>query len=669
MLDSFKKIEEKQLIKILSSLLFILTLAVYFATLCPTVYIGDSGEFITNAVTLGINHTPGYPLHALLANITIHLSPFLSLPKSVNIFSALCASLTVVSLFYSLLTLTKRKEISFFCALLYGFSFTLWSRATIAEIYTLSILSAAIVIQLTLQWYSTRNLKYLALAVFCGGLGLSQHPTSALIAVSVLLFVLVVDRSIFQLKTIAIFLTLFIIGFSVYLYLPVRAIANPPFDTDNPETLQNAITHIFPQKAVNVTKRENKEGKDRTLWVVKQFATKEFWYFGAIALVGIFAIRKDKKLLLFFLSIVLFNAWYSIRSRIALSADFDAYLLPTYHVGALLIGVGLAFLTELITERIIESQRQRMTFLLYGIMILLPLLCLKKNYTESNKSDVYFGYDAGQNIINSLDSNAILLTRADEDSFLSMYFRYAEKSREDIDVVMLPYLTKSWYEPKILAGLDSVRFRNGISAQEGALNCIEQLLASKRPVYCSLGLMIEEMKNRFQIQEQGLLIRIYAKTDTLKQLPELKISFHEGANGSNTDYRTAIFYHDMYFARLISYSNECYEKNDLENAQKGLDQIDEIPTLIDKFDNFNKYLLRGMIHLKRNNGAAAMTELNVADSIMPENSIVYEKFGYAKFYMQEYEKAREYWQKSLILNPKNQPVQENLQKLNTLLHL
>jgi len=47
--------------------------AAYLLTLCPTVYVGDSGELTTAAATLGIPHPPGYPLYVLLGYAFSHL--------------------------------------------------------------------------------------------------------------------------------------------------------------------------------------------------------------------------------------------------------------------------------------------------------------------------------------------------------------------------------------------------------------------------------------------------------------------------------------------------------------------------------------------------------------------------------------------------------------------
>ena len=42
--------------------LVIIPVVVYLVTICPTVYLGDSGELTAAAFSLGIPHNSGYPL-------------------------------------------------------------------------------------------------------------------------------------------------------------------------------------------------------------------------------------------------------------------------------------------------------------------------------------------------------------------------------------------------------------------------------------------------------------------------------------------------------------------------------------------------------------------------------------------------------------------------------
>jgi hypothetical protein len=74
--------------------MFIVALAVYTFTLCPTVAGGDSGELVVAACTLGIPHPPGYPLHTILAHILFRILPTGTPAARINYLSAFCSAAT-----------------------------------------------------------------------------------------------------------------------------------------------------------------------------------------------------------------------------------------------------------------------------------------------------------------------------------------------------------------------------------------------------------------------------------------------------------------------------------------------------------------------------------------------------------------------------------------------
>ena len=146
---------------------FLAALVVYVWTLAPTVTLVDSGELIVVAQGLGVAHPPGFPLWVMLAHLA-SLLPFGNVAVRINFSSALFAALAsaVLTLVVAELGITtsyaatakkrgaqQRKSrgdsgISHLltlapalgAGLLMTFSRTLWSYATITEVYTLNTL-------------------------------------------------------------------------------------------------------------------------------------------------------------------------------------------------------------------------------------------------------------------------------------------------------------------------------------------------------------------------------------------------------------------------------------------------------------------------------------------------------------------------------------------------
>ena len=76
-----------------------LVLAVFVATLAPTVTFWDAGEFIAAARTLGIPHPPGTPLFVLIAHVWALLVPVGEYAYRTNLLSACCSSAAAALLF------------------------------------------------------------------------------------------------------------------------------------------------------------------------------------------------------------------------------------------------------------------------------------------------------------------------------------------------------------------------------------------------------------------------------------------------------------------------------------------------------------------------------------------------------------------------------------------
>jgi hypothetical protein len=163
------------------------SLVLYARTLVPFVLGGDSAEFQVLAYQLGIAHTPGYPIYLLLAKL-FTLLPIRDIAYRVNLFSGLMAALAVAGVYLATRLLARDRLAAVFAALVLAVSYTFWSQATIAEVYTSGAACAALVLAGLLAWYRTGGRTPLFLSGLFGGLSLGVHSSVALLAPAVLLF-------------------------------------------------------------------------------------------------------------------------------------------------------------------------------------------------------------------------------------------------------------------------------------------------------------------------------------------------------------------------------------------------------------------------------------------------------------------------------------------------
>ena len=83
---------------------FVITSAIYIFALCPTIHPRDNPDILTAAITLGIPHSPGYPLFTMLGHLFSKI-PLGTLPWRVNLMSAIFSAASVLVLYFIILKL------------------------------------------------------------------------------------------------------------------------------------------------------------------------------------------------------------------------------------------------------------------------------------------------------------------------------------------------------------------------------------------------------------------------------------------------------------------------------------------------------------------------------------------------------------------------------------
>ncbi len=171
--------------------LTLIALAAYVRTLAPDVLYHDSAEFQTLTYTLGMTHSTGYPVY-LLAARGVGFLPLYSPAWRVNLFSALCAAWTVGGVYLLARYLTPNRIGAALGSIALAMSYTFWSQAIIAEVYTPGMAVLTTVLLLLAYWqrepFARRRALAWATALTCLSLGV--HLSAVLIAPTALLFVL-----------------------------------------------------------------------------------------------------------------------------------------------------------------------------------------------------------------------------------------------------------------------------------------------------------------------------------------------------------------------------------------------------------------------------------------------------------------------------------------------
>jgi len=189
---------------IIAFIVFLITLGVYISTMARSLSFWDAGEFITCSSILGIPHPPGNPFYIILGRFIAILGGNIPHAQVVNFLSSLFSALAVMFTYLftvKLVTMILKSSKEGYLAQLGGiiaavftaFSFTFWTNAIEAEVYSGLAFILNLIIWLTLVWVerskglSHQNLLLLIIYIFFLGFGI--HQTSLQLAPAVLFIV------------------------------------------------------------------------------------------------------------------------------------------------------------------------------------------------------------------------------------------------------------------------------------------------------------------------------------------------------------------------------------------------------------------------------------------------------------------------------------------------
>lgn len=433
---------------------FLLTLALYTFTLAPTVTGEDSGEFIAVAYFLGIPHPPGYPTWCLMAHPFSWL-PWGNVAWQINFSSAFFGATTIFIIVMLVTLLTKNRFAATVAGLTLAVSREFWQQSVIAEVYTLNTLFIGLCLLLLIRWHSSKNYRLLYAFALIYGLGWGVHNTLWVLGPVFALFVIygLPEPRIKQWKNLLIAAGCATIGLMVYLYLPIRAAANPPVNWGNPDTFERfwavvsreQFQFMFTQYPRNLTRFFNQLMLLGSFWI-HQF-TLPITMIGIVGLLHLCFKRPAIGLLLTSIALItLFSVAY------AQNFNFDrewlwvmrVFGLPAYMVTA----IGLGWILSKIHNRV-PTRKLPLFYVLLLAACILPGLIV--HFKENDKSDYYWAEDYAYNILNSLPENAVFIPDADHAVFPVMYLQDVLGKRPDV-LLGRRYGYVSW---ELAPGIDS----------------------------------------------------------------------------------------------------------------------------------------------------------------------------------------------------------------------
>ena len=443
---------------LLCALVFLFSLAVYTKTLCPAVFWWDSGELIANVAVLGIPHRPGFPIYVLLGKLFSFL-PFSSFAFRINLLSALSASLSLAilckvflrSIDVFLPEMGRRRGstllASLFFVLVSGFTYSFWIQAVRAEVYSLNALFFSLLLLLSLLYLEDQQPRYVYLLFFLFGLGLANHHLSLLSAAPafLILFLTSASRSIFSLRRVPLCLMFWLLGLSIYVYLPIRSLSDPPLSWGHTESVSSSVGSVFAIDAIANLNLDFLTNVTAELYQILALFLDQLTFLPfAVSLAGLIMLLKNsRRILTFLLMLMAVNCAVVVfvsTELIPTNPDLHGYLLFSILALTFCYGIGVLMLLDRVRHS--SSLIRHFLPLALGVISLFPLL---QHHADADLSGNRIAHDYGLSVISDLDSNSVLFVDNVNLNFILRELLHGEGIRRDLLVFDRGLLTFDWY--------------------------------------------------------------------------------------------------------------------------------------------------------------------------------------------------------------------------------
>ena len=439
-----------------ASLSFVIPLVFYLLTLCPTVFWIDSGELIASAHSLGIAHPTGYPLYVILGRL-FSLFPVGEVGARLSFLSAVSGAFSSLFVYLSSMKLTGRASVSLMCALTTAFSLHMWDLSNTAEVYSLGVLFVAVAVFFLIRLSAKMDTSDLYLLAFLLGLGMTNHLTLGIMVPAV---VLVVCSAAGSLKrpvpvVLATVLFLFVLGLTLYLYIPIRAFHDPAMNWGDPRSLDDLLRTVSLSSHSGYFFTRSFSHVLIMLGGVRDFYLKGFGLPATLLSAAgiIIMLRKRRTLAVALVLPVLILTFFVINfgSGRKMAEEQQAFYLSSTVFGALFLGVTVSAIAGYMDRKL--GGKAAVTVSLLSLAI--PVSLLFVNYGRVDKSTDRSAVVFASLVYESMEKPAVLLTDHTTLAFLFMYSQVVENRWDDVVPVYTPLLEERWYRRQLVKTFDN----------------------------------------------------------------------------------------------------------------------------------------------------------------------------------------------------------------------
>jgi len=497
-------------------------LALYLATLAPTVVGGDSGELTAAAVTGGVPHPPGYPVFSLLARLFAALPFGPSIAWRVNLLSAVSTATAAGLLCATVQLWTRRAAAGLLAAGLFGTNPLVWHYAATAEVFGLNAMFGALALYLWLRIERVPTRRQVFALAFACGLGMGNHHTFVFIGAPVLLRSLWVVRRELRASGMALAVLCGALGLFPYAYLVVASRSAAAVSWGDESTLDGLLGHFLRRDYGTFSLGKTSSKADafvesgtffQTLTLMMGGSLRRLLGLGPLLAVAAYALaprkRPDRAQSRMLLVLLLGYAFlFCVLSNMSTAKPLYRTVLSRFFVQsdllmALTAGIGWAWLVQRLEKRAASPVGVSRLSLAGACLVFLAGVVV--NAGASQRRNTVFR-DFVEAAFASLPKDAIVVTMGDHVTGAVFYFHEVEKLRPDVIHLDQQLLGFRWYCDRARRRHPDLIVPAGVY-QPGGFT-IKQLMDGNRNrplvVLDRLGTWDESWKNGYLLATTGL---------------------------------------------------------------------------------------------------------------------------------------------------------------------
>ena len=428
--------------------------ALYDATLLPGFDFGDTGFLQATVGERSITPRNGYPLYFAIGNLFLWLTRA-EPAHALNLASAVegaiaCGLLAVVAAELSGSVLAGAGA-----SLLFAASYTFWSQAIIAEVYSLHLLFVALTLLLLLRWAQRPTVARLALFFAAYALGFGNHLSMILLLPGYALFLLLADppgwRWILRPWIVALALAIAFAGSLQYLW-NLRGLWRLP---NTPPGLGDALRTFW----FDVTKTDWRE--TMVLQVPDSMVSQRvamcwfdvFQQFGwaivlaPLGLVRLFGMNWRRGALI--LALYLVNVGFAFGYNVG---DTHVFYLPAHAMLALLAAPGAVALGHLVAAARPRANRRARALVVMtscAALVIISAMRMYHDYPALDRSRDRRPTDVMAHLMSGIEDEQAILVADLNWQLVNGLAYFTKVTRPDVAYVWLPDMLQ--YAPALIA--------------------------------------------------------------------------------------------------------------------------------------------------------------------------------------------------------------------------